>query len=226
MSDPTVQRSVDEVSVSRHPNNGVESDGPSASIQLRELQKLLFDTDQQQRLDQLQSEWNDPEHLTPRVSQVLPDAIAQREPEDHQLTEAMTPYVLESIKISARRNPEQISDAIFPILGPAIRKAIAQAFSNLTITINQTLQHSFSARGLKWRMEALASGKSFAEVVLYHSLVYRVEQVLLIHRPSGILLLHAVADAVNAEDPELVSGMLTAIQDFIHDSFGTGESNT
>ena len=230
MNDPSVHRAAEleqsAAPIPPHLGNGTEAESESASAQLRELQKLLFDTEQKEQLEQLRSEWNDPEHVTPRVSQVLPDAISLRSPEDHHLTEAMTPYVVESIKLSARRNPEHISDAIFPILGPAIRKAIAQAFSNLTVTINQTLQHSFSARGFKWRMEALASGKSFAEVVLYHSLVFRVEQVLLIHRPSGIVLLHAVADAIKAQDPELVSGMLTAIQDFIQDSFGTGDGGT
>ena len=230
MNDPSVHRAAEleqnVAPIQPHNVNGTEADGESASAQLRELQKLLFDTEQKQQIEQLRSEWDDPEQLTPRVSQVLPDALSLRSPEDHQLTKAMTPYVIESIKLSARRNPQHISDAIFPILGPAIRKAIAQAFSNLTVTINQTLQHSFSARGFKWRMEALASGKSFAEVVLYHSLVYRIEQVLLIHRPSGIVLLHAVAEAVKAQDPELVSGMLTAIQDFIHDSFGTGDGGT
>jgi OOP family OmpA-OmpF porin len=229
MNDPTVHQFTERVeSASQPPHriNGAEAEQQSSAAQLRELQKLLFDTEHREQLAQLRSEWDAPEHLAPRVSQVLPDAIAQRSSEDHQLTEAMSPYVVDSIKLAARRNPEQISDAIFPILGPAIRKAIAQAFNNLTITINQTLQHSFSARGLKWRMEALASGKSFAEVVLYHSLVYRVEQVFLIHRPSGIVLLHVAAEAVKAQDPELVSGMLTAIRDFIQDSFGTGESGT
>ncbi len=229
MNDPFVHRVAErsELEIAPPPNvNGANAENESASAQLRELQKLLFDTEQKAQLEQLRSEWNDPEHITPRVSQALPAAISLHSPEDHQLTEAMTPYVVESIKLSARRNPEHISDAIFPILGPAIRKAIAQAFSNLTVTINQTLQHSFSARGLRWRMEALASGKSFGEVVLYHSLVFRVEQVLLIHRPSGIVLLHAVAAAVKAQDPELVSGMLTAIQDFIQDSFGMGDGGT
>ncbi|HEX4945933.1 MAG TPA: OmpA family protein [Blastocatellia bacterium] len=229
MSEPSVHHVAERMeppSTQPHQVNGAEAEPDSSATQLRELQKLLFDTEHRTEFEQLRSQWDDPEQFTPRVSQVLPDAIAQRSSEDHQLTEAIAPYVVESIKVSARRNPDQISDAIFPILGPAIRKAIAQAFNNLTITINQTLQHSFSARGLKWRMEAMASGKSFAEVVMYHSLLYRVEQVLLIHRPSGIVLLHAVADTVKAQDPELVSGMLTAIQDFIQDSFGTGEGGT
>ena len=203
--------------------NGAGSEDSPASAQLRELQKLLFDTDREEQLDQLKAEWNDPEHLAPRVSQILPDAISLRATQDHQLTEAMMPYVVESIKVSAKRNPELISDAIFPILGPAIRKAVAQAIANLTQTINQTLQHSFSARGLHWRWEAFASGKSFAEVVLYHSLVYRVEQVLLIHRPTGLVLSYVLGDAVKAQEPELISGMLTAIRDFIQDSFGASE---
>ncbi len=225
MNDPSVHQVADEVPAQVHRVNGADAERESAAAQLRELQNLLFNAEHQAQLAQLRSEWEDPGHLVPRVSQVLPDAIAQRSSEDQQLTEAMSPYVVESIKHAAQHNPERISEAIFPILGPAIRKAIAQAFNNLTVTINQTLQHSFSVRGLKWRWEAMKTGKTFAEVVLYHSLVYRIEQVLLIHRPSGIVLLHAEVDTVKAQDPELVSGMLTAIQDFFQDSFGTGESN-
>ncbi len=202
----------------------VTNQNPDAQLneaaQMRELQKLLFGADQQSRLDRLDSEWNDPSHLAPRVGQALPDAIAFHT-SDHQLTEAIGPYVIESINNASRRNPDSIATAIFPILGPAIRKAIAQAFNNLTQTINQTLQHSFTLQGLKWRMEARVSGKSFAEVVLFHSLIYRVEQVFLIHSQTGIVLNHVTADYIkNAQDADLVSGTLTAIQDFIKDSFG------
>lgn len=216
MSDPSTLRVSGREDAS---NENLKAQLDEAA-QMRELQKLLFGADQQARLERLDSEWNDPNQLAPRVGQALPDAIAFHTP-DNQLTEAITPYVIESISNAARRDPESISTAIFPILGPAIRKAIAQAFNNLTQTINQTLQHSFTLRGLKWRMEAMASGKSFAEVVLYHSLLYRVEQVFLIHSQTGIVLNHVTADYIqNAQDADLVSGTLTAIQDFIKDSFG------
>ncbi len=216
MSDPSTLR----VSGREDVSNQIPIVQHDEAAQLRELQKLLFGADQQARLDRLDSEWNDPGQLAPRVGQALSDAIAFHTP-DNQLTEAITPHVIESIGNAARRNPESISTAIFPILGPAIRKAIAQAFSNLTQTINQTLQHSFTLRGLKWRMEAMVSGKSFAEVVLYHSLLYRVEQVFLIHSQTGIVLNHVTANYIeNAQDADLVSGTLTAIQDFIKDSFG------
>ena len=54
----------------------------------------------------------------------------------------------------------------------------------------------------------------------------RVEQVLLIHRPTGLKLEHCFAPTVAYQDPEMVSGMLTAIQDFVRDSFSAPPGET
>jgi len=89
----------------------------------------------------------------------------------------------------------------------------------LVESINQTLERSFSLESLKWRVEALRTGKSFGAIVLTHSLRYRVEQVFLIHRETGLLLQHAARADQIVQDSDLVSGMLTAIQDFVRDSF-------
>jgi OOP family OmpA-OmpF porin len=59
----------------------------------------------------------------------------------------------------------------------------------------------------------------FAEVVRLRTPAFRVEQVFLIHRRTGLLLLHVAADPATTHDPDLVSGMLIAIQDFVQDSF-------
>ncbi len=87
-------------------------------------------------------------------------------------------------------------------------------------SLNQTLEHSLSLRGLRWRLEAWRTGKPFAEIVILRTLRYRVEQVFLIHNHTGLLLHHVVTGAVSAPDADLVAGMLTAIQDFVQDSFG------
>ena len=90
--------------------------------------------------------------------------------------------------------------------------------------MNQTLGRSFSAQGLKWRLEAWRTGKALREVVLLRTLVYRVEQVFLIHRETGLLLQHVSAGPRRAsQDADMVSGMLTAIRDFVQDSFGGKE---
>jgi len=46
-----------------------------------------------------------------------------------------------------------------------------------------------------------------------------VEQVFLIHPENGLLLSHATAPDLPASDGDLISGMLTAIRDFVADSF-------
>jgi len=110
-------------------------------------------------------------------------------------------------------------------MGPAIRKAIASALSGMVQSFNQTLNYSMSVRGLRWRWEALRTGRSFAEVVLLHTLLYRVEQIFLIHKETGLLLRHVAAGEVAVQDTDMVSGMLTAIQDFVHDSFHASGDN-
>ncbi len=124
-----------------------------------------------------------------------------------------------AIERSIKNNPQQMVDAIYPVMGPAIRKAISGALTSMAQSLNQRLTYNFSLQGLKWRLESLRTGRSFAEVVLLHTLVYRVEQVFLIHRETGLLLQHCAADHATTQDPDMVSGMLTAIQDFVHNSF-------
>ena len=105
------------------------------------------------------------------------------------------------------------------MLGPAIRKAIAETLAGLVASINSTIEHSLSPHGLRWRLEAWRTGVPYAQIVLKHALIYRVEQVFLIHAETGLLLAHAWAPELKASDPELISGMLTAIRDFVVDSF-------
>jgi hypothetical protein len=53
-------------------------------------------------------------------------------------------------------------------------------------SFNQTIDHSLSFKGLAWRIEAWRTGRPFAEVVLLHTLRFRVEQLFLIHRDTGL----------------------------------------
>ncbi|MDH5562679.1 MAG: OmpA family protein [Nitrospirota bacterium] len=154
------------------------------------------------------------------VSRVLPDAIRLRAQQDTRLLAAMIPVTQEALSLSIKQSPQLISDSIAPILGPAIRKAIARAMRDMVHSLNQTLEYSMSWKGLQWRWEAFRTGRSFAEVVLLHTLRFRVEQVFLIHKKTGLLLNHVVAEGISGQGEDVISGMLTAIQDFVRDSFG------
>lgn len=139
--------------------------------------------------------------------------------EADELTRALLPTVEKAIRISVKRDSRPLVDAIFPIMGPAIRKSIAEALRTMVQSLSRSLENSFSIRGLAWRLEAWRTGRPFAEVVLLHSLVYRVEQVPLIHRETGLLLQQVHPAGAEPQEGDMVSAMLTAIRDFVRDSF-------
>jgi len=158
--------------------------------------------------------------LTPEeVAEQLPEAIALRSTQDGRLGRALAPTLEAGISESVSRNPQQIATAIYPILGPAIRKAISETISGFVETLNRAIEHSLSVQGLKWCFEAWRTGVPYGEIVMKHALVYQVEQAFLVHAESGLLLAHAALDEKKSQDPDLVSGMLTAIRDFVADSF-------
>lgn len=153
------------------------------------------------------------------IADVLPRAVTLREKQDDQLSRALASTVEGAIQASVKRNPQPMIDAVFPVIGPAIRKAVSDSMAKAVQSLNTALEHSLSIRSLKWRLEAKRTGKSFAEVVLLHTLKYRVEQVFLVHVESGLLMQHLTAEGIEAEDEQLVAAMFTAITDFMRDSF-------
>lgn len=183
---------------------------------LIELRTLLIG-EERQRLQALEERLDDPETHARELSEVLPQAIGRAD--DPSMATALAPSVEHAITASVRRNPRPLAEALFPVIGPAIRKAIAHSLSAMVESLNRSLEHSLSWQAVQWRLTALRTGKSFAEIVLLNTLVYRVEQVFLIERRSGLLLQHVAVGSSTVQDTDMVSGMLTAIRDFVKDSF-------
>ncbi len=192
--------------------------------QLTELRSLIVGPEQRELLA-LQSRLLDPERQTRELSQVLPAAILMRGA-DAELTHALTPSIEEAVTASVRRDPAPLADALFPVMGPAIRKAIGHALGAMMESLNRTVEHSLSMRAAQWRWTAFKTGKPFAEIVLLNTLQYRVEQVFLVHGETGLLLQHVSADPNANRDADQISAMLTAIRDFVRDSFRTGSGDT
>lgn len=124
------------------------------------------------------------------ISDVLVPAIDIELAKGDQLSNSFKPVVVDQFHRAAREEPDDMADALFPILGPAIRKMIA---SMLTPDSNSKKRR------------------------------YRVEQLFLIDKQSGLPICHAVGDAVTAHDADMVSGMLNAIQSFVHEAFSANE---
>jgi outer membrane protein OmpA-like peptidoglycan-associated protein len=192
---------------------------PDAQAYL-ELRQLIL-APEQEALERLHQRVDDPASRTEDVGSVVAEAIQLRRKQggDEALSVALAPTIETALRESVRKDPGTLADALFPVMGPAIRRSILETLRSFLESFNQVLDQSLSVKGLKWRLEALRTGRSFTEVALLHSLVFRVEQVFLIHKKTGLPIGHAVASAVAMQDPSLVSGMLSAIQDFVRDSF-------
>ena len=65
---------------------------------------------------------------------------------------------------------------------------MANAFRSMAENLNFMMERSLSFESMKWRLEALRTGKSFGEIALLRSLRYKVQQVFLIHRETGSVL--------------------------------------
>ncbi len=195
------------------------NDGALNSTDFAELHQLLVGPDVD-RIATIEDRLDDPRKRAAEVARVLPDSIRNAKPK--ALREALEPVFEKAFESSVRKHPKELADAIFPVIGPAIRKSIAASIAEFAETLNQIVEKSVSLRGLQWRIEALVTGKSFSEILLTRSLLYSVEQVFLIHRKSGLLLQHVAAQGSVLKDADMISGMLTAIQDFFSDSFTEG----
>ncbi len=190
--------------------------------ELDELKRIIFG-DEQRSINALQQRVTDRHKRAQDVAEILPESIAISSSEDSELINSLQAPVTECIKVAARQETHIFADSLFPVIMPAIRKAIAEALRSFVQSINKTLEQSLSLKWLRWRFEAIRTGVPFHEVVLKHTLIYCVEQVFLIHRETGLLIGHVSHPDVRVKDSDAVSAMFTAIQDFVRESFNAHE---
>ncbi len=185
---------------------------------LVELQNIILGLTSEELL-QLQSWIKDKEYFAEEVSHILPSAVYKSVARSEELSDALLGVIENAIFNSVQNNPKALADALFPIMGPAIRQSISDTFRKMIQSLNETLEKQFSIERIKWRLEAVFSQKSYAEIVLLKGLNFKVFSALLIHKETGILIDEAHALDEGFEEMDMVSSMLSAIQDFIHDSF-------
>lgn len=125
------------------------------------------------------------------ISDVLVAALRAQEQEPHgTFVQTIRPNVEAAVHTSARIDSSIMAEALYPVMGAAMRKMIANLFT----------------------ADPEGSGRPFV-----------VEQLLLIHRETGLLLTGVEKKGLSAGEADLVSGMLDAIRAFVDDAFGSDE---
>lgn len=183
-----------------------------------ELKRLLLN-DEHQSLEEIRHHLFNKKQRSEDIAEVLSDSVASASKDPEPLSNAMSTVIHGSISKLIKKDPQDFADALFPVMGPAIRKSINETLKSFIQSLNQVLEQNTSAQGLKWRFESWRKGVPYAELVLKHTLVYRVDEVFLIQPGSGLLMGHVAHPEAVTEDSDAVSAMLSAIQDFVRDSF-------
>ena len=205
-----------------------EAPAAAAGDDLDRLREILFG-DEHRALDAARARISDLEHAQRELPRRLPDAAIEAlrtEQGTARVAEALSEPVAQALGSAVQRNRQGLIDALFPIIGPLIRKSIAEALRGLVADLNGAIESSFTLRGLKWRIESWRAGVPYAQVVLKHRLAYGIDHVFLIEAESGLVLHHESAPGLPALDADAIAGMLTALGDFVDDSVGQGSGGS
>lgn len=194
--------------------------------QIDQIKDILF-SNEKRALDALTRRLEKRDSRVADMADVLPESINRSHADGERLKKALRAPVEECITDSISRDPQSFADALFPVMGPAIRKSISESLKAFTQGINQAIEQKTSLKSIKWRFQAKKAGVPYAQFLINRSLEYRVDHAYLIQPSTGLLIadVHR-ADAIRKDD-EAVSAMLTAIQDFVKESFSsTGDEGT
>lgn len=173
----------------------------ATSTEIEELRGLL-DVVERRTFDQLEQRirtleqelerfTHDKQFRTDVVADVLPLAVHQRGEADRAFTKSVQPHVVESIGLSSRNEPDAMAAALYPVLGPAIRKMVASYF-----TLDRSSKTSFTPE---------------------HVFLIVPDSGLVVQHVTTDVSDTSASDVSGEAD--VISGMLEAIRSFVQDSF-------
>jgi outer membrane protein OmpA-like peptidoglycan-associated protein len=194
------------------------------AAEIGRIREILLGKDYEELL-QLKNELNDDGRFAEHVAKIVAEALRSRMAADDSVANVLAPSIDRAISSSINQDPHKLAESLYPIMGPAIRKSISETLQQMLENFNQLLEQSLSPQALRWRFDAWRTGRSYSELVLLNTLDYQIEQVFLIHRETSLLIHHVFSEFTEMKDPDMVSSMFSAIQDFIEDSFSVSEGD-
>lgn len=151
------------------------------------------------------------ERLQKSVAGVLDGALRDAEVANHdELADAVAPVVVNTVKTEIRNSRDEIAEALYPMTGRMVKAYIASAMKELVESINRKLDNNPAML----RMRAMTTGRPVSDLVLAESQHVELDQLFLIQRGTGELLARWPVKDVGHNQDQILSGVLTAINDF------------
>ena len=169
------------------------------------------------RLEALLSRTGSDEALRASVAGILDGAFRDAEVNRHdQLSRAIAPVVVKTIKTELRNSQDEMVEALYPITGRLVKSYVASAMRDLADRINRRL--AGGSNPIMLRLRSLLSGRPVGDLAIADLQRLEVTELFLIRRGSGQLLQHwpdsANPDQGLSNSNIHLSGVLAAINDF------------
>ncbi|MEM6321123.1 MAG: hypothetical protein AAF960_25900 [Bacteroidota bacterium] len=180
---------------------------------LNQLQSILLREDRA-TVQQLREAMEDPELISERVGPIIERRMAffkENFPKEFQVT------VDKMIERKLKASQEVILDVIYPVMGKMIKKYVNHQIQMVKDGIDETIKKTFSKRGFFWQLKSKLFGMKASDQVIHEMKDYKIEEVYVTQRNSGLLF--GSASAEKTIDQDVIAGMLTAIKSFVEDAF-------
>ncbi len=177
----------------KEPTNESENESVDELAKFRQLvlgPALKRQAQLEAQLSEVQGQLNELYMSSQDCSQILPASINKLHDDNRTLTVELEPEISAGVHKCFKEQPEKMAEALYPVLGPALRKMVAGLFKR-------------------------SEGDEVKP--------FDVEQLFLIHRETSLVLSHSILHEGAERDPDLVSGMLSAIRSFVEEAFALDE---
>lgn len=169
---------------------------------------------------------NDRDKLMSLMGPVIADVLDNKiQHAKGDMAKALAPVMADAIKVQVHEAKDDVVDALYPVMGQMITKSVSEAIKKLADNINRQINRRLNIQLWFQRLRARSMGVSTGELLLARGGSFLLEELFLIHRDSGLLILYVGKDQKSrAIDANIVGGMLAAIKTFVEDAFANNRN--
>ncbi len=191
------------------------------------LRKILLADDynklkkMERELRKLRKQFSDDESFIESLDPVITDVLERKIGDSKgRVAQTLAPVISDAIKVQINETREDVVDALYPIIGQTIRKSVSEYLRELVDSINYKVNRAFNLGFLfKW-LKSKMTGVSDGELLFSDALPFKIKEVFVIHKETGLLLYHTSSTPSDQTvDQDIISGMLSAIRNFISEAF-------
>lgn len=176
----------------------------------------------------LKFQFNDKEKKIAAYYPIITDLLERKIIDsEEEVSKVLSLVMGKAIKKKITDAKDEVIDALYPIMGETIKKSIAEAMKDFYKSINLKIDNALKKGIFSKKIKSTISGVSTSDLILQSSFPFNIKEIFLIHESSGILITH-ISSSTNkiTADADIVSGMLTAIKDFVQETFKADSDST